>query len=87
LGEHVSGGAEEQARGSEILCGPMEQGLACSAGYSFSMSLCGEAFHELEVQSADISALAGALLQPSVSPASQQSTWITELLQSAALSQ
>jgi hypothetical protein len=55
---------------------PMEQGLACSTSYSFSKLWCGEAFHELGAQSADVSALPGALPQSSVSPASQQSPWI-----------
>jgi hypothetical protein len=39
---------------------------------SFSVSLCGEAFHKLGVQGAEVSALPGALPQSSVSPASQQ---------------
>jgi hypothetical protein len=74
------GGAEEWAGGSEIpqhaeqwLCGPMGQGLVCRTGCSFSLSWHGEAFHELGVQSAKVSALPGALPQPSLSPASQQS--------------
>jgi hypothetical protein len=86
--------AEGRARRSEIpwpveqwLCGPMGQGLVCSTSYSFSKLWCGEAFHELGVQSADVSALLGALPQPSVSPVSQQSPWFTELMQSAAVSQ
>jgi hypothetical protein len=41
-------------------------------GCSFSRSWCGEFFHNLGVQSAEVSALPGALPQPSVSPASQQ---------------
>jgi hypothetical protein len=52
LGEHGSGRFKEQAQGLEILrpaeqhlCGLMGQGLACSTGYSFSMSWCGEAVH------------------------------------------
>jgi hypothetical protein len=77
LGECSPGGAEEWAHGSEIpwpaeqqLCGPMGRDLVCSTGYSFSISWHGEAFHKLGVQSADVSALPGALPQPSVSPAS-----------------
>jgi hypothetical protein len=80
LGDRGLGGAEEWAKGSEIprpaeqwLCSPMGRGLACIAGCSFSKSRCGEAFLELGVQSADVSALPGALPQPSVSPVSQQS--------------
>jgi hypothetical protein len=60
--------------------------LACSTGCSFSKSWCGEAFHELWVQSANVSALPGALPQPSVSPASQQGPWFMELTRSAAVS-
>jgi hypothetical protein len=67
--------------------GPMGQGLTCSTGCSFSKSWRGEAFHELGVQSADVSALPGALLQPSVPPASRQSPWFTELTRSLAVSQ
>jgi hypothetical protein len=65
----------------------MGQGLACSAGCSFSKSWCGEAFHELGIQSADVSALPGALPQSSMSPASQQSPLFTEPMRSAAVSQ
>jgi hypothetical protein len=86
LGDHIPGGAEEWAKGSEIplwaeqeLRGPMGRGLACSASYSFSVLWHGDAFHELGAQSADVSVLSGALPQPSVSPASQQSPWIMEL--------
>jgi hypothetical protein len=50
--------------------GPMGWDLVCSTGYSFSVWWCGEAFHELGVQSADVSALPGVLPQSSVSPAS-----------------
>jgi hypothetical protein len=78
LGKHSPGGTEKQAQGSEILrpaeqwlCRPMEWGLVCSVCYSFSKSWRGEAFHELGVQSADVSALPCALPQSSVSPASQ----------------
>jgi hypothetical protein len=89
------GEAEDQAQGSEIpwpaeqwLRGPIWWGLACSTstGYSFSILCLGKAFHELGVQSADVSALPGALPQPRVSPASQQSPWSTELRRSAAVS-
>jgi hypothetical protein len=58
----------------------------CSAGYSFSISWCGEAFLEVGVQSADVLALPGALPQSSVSPASQQSPWVTEVRRSVAVS-
>jgi hypothetical protein len=88
------GRAEEWNQGSEIplsveqpLCRPMEWGLVCSAGFSFSKSWSREAFQELGVQSADVSIHPGALPQQSVSPASQQSPWFTELTQSAAMSQ
>jgi hypothetical protein len=87
------GVAEDQAQGSEVpwpaeqrLRGPIWWGLACSAEYSFSILWLGEAFHELGVQSADVSVLPGALPQPRVSPASQQSPWSTELRRSAAVS-
>jgi hypothetical protein len=87
------GEAEDQAQGSEIprpaeqwLRGPMGWGLTGSTGYSFSILWPGEAFHELGVQSVDVSALPGALPQPRVSPASQQSPWSTELRRSAAVS-
>jgi hypothetical protein len=52
LGELSLGGAEVQTQGLEIpwpaeqwLYGPLRQGLACSTGYSFSISWCGAAFH------------------------------------------
>jgi hypothetical protein len=69
------------------LCGPMGQDLACSASCSAIKSWCGEPFHELQVHSAKVSALPGALPQPSVSPVSQQSPWFTELTLSLAVSQ
>jgi hypothetical protein len=47
----------------------------------------GEAFHELGAQSADVSALPCALPHLSVSPASQQGPWVTELRRSVAVSQ
>jgi hypothetical protein len=82
------------ARGSEIpqlveqqLQEPMGQVLACSASCSVSKLWHGEAFHELGVQCAEDSALPCALPQPSVSPASQQCLWLTELTQSVAVSQ
>jgi hypothetical protein len=84
-----TGRAEEWARGLEIPL-PVEQwlhGLVCSASYSVHKSWCGEAFHELGVQSAEVLAIPGALPQPSVSPASQKSIWFTELMQSVAVSQ
>jgi hypothetical protein len=68
------------------LRGPTGQGLACSTGYSFSKSWHGEAFHELVVQSADVSALLCALPQSRVSPASQQSPWIMEVRRSVDVS-
>jgi hypothetical protein len=43
------------------------------AGCSFSRSWHGAGFHELGVQSAEVSALPGALPQPSVPPVSEQS--------------
>jgi hypothetical protein len=52
------------------LRGPMGWGLACTTSCYFSILWHGETFHELEAQSADVSALPGALPQPSVSPAS-----------------
>jgi hypothetical protein len=61
LGECSPGGAEER-----WLHWPMGQGLACSTGYSFSKPWHGEDFHKLGVQSADDSALPGALPQPSI---------------------
>jgi hypothetical protein len=66
---------------------PMGQVLACSASCSVSKLWHGEAFHELGVQCAEDSALPCALPQPSVSPASQQCLWLTELTQSVAVSQ
>jgi hypothetical protein len=63
----------------------MVWGLACSTGYSFSIWWCGEAFHELGVQSTDTSALLGALPQSRVSPASYQRPWITEVRRSVAV--
>jgi hypothetical protein len=45
-----------------------------------------EAFHKLGVQSADVSVLPDALPQPGLSPASQQTPWISELMRSAAVS-
>jgi hypothetical protein len=93
LGEHGPGGAEDWAQILEIpraaeqwLCGPREWGLVCRASYSFSISWHGEAFLELGVQSADVSALPGASPQPSVSPVSQQSPWFTELSRFSAVS-
>jgi hypothetical protein len=81
-----------RARGLEIpwhadqrLHGPMGWGLACSVGYSFSAWWCGEDFHELGVQSADVSVLPGALPQSSMFPASNQSPWIMEVRRSVAV--
>jgi hypothetical protein len=54
---------------------------------SFSVLWHGEEFHRLGVQGAEISALPGALPQPSLSPVSQQGPWFTELMQSASVSQ
>jgi hypothetical protein len=82
-----AGGLEIPQHAEQQLHGPMEWGLACSPGYSFSISWHGEAFHELGVQGADVSALSGALPQLSVSPAFQQSPWITEVRRSVAVSQ
>jgi hypothetical protein len=53
LADCGSGGAEEIPWPAELrLHGPMGWGLTCSAGYAFSISWCGEAFHKLGVQSA-----------------------------------
>jgi hypothetical protein len=94
LGECNPGRAEEQLQGLEIpwpteqrLCQPMGWGLACSACYSFSLWWHGEDLHELGVQSADVSALPGALPQPRMSPACQQSPWFTKLRRSVAVFQ
>jgi hypothetical protein len=84
LGERCPGGTVERAQGSEIpwpvkqrLRRPVGQKLVCSVNCSFSISWHGEAFHELGIQSTDVSALLCALPQPRVSPASQQSPWFT----------
>jgi hypothetical protein len=63
----------------------MGRGLVCSACYSFSVWWCGEASHELGVQSPDVSALPDVLPQSSVSPASYQSPWIIEVRRSVAV--
>jgi hypothetical protein len=68
-----AGGLEIPWHVEQQLCGPMGQGLVCSTVCSFSILWCGEAFHELGVQSAYVSALPGALPQSYVSPPSQQS--------------
>jgi hypothetical protein len=62
-------------------------GLACSISYSFSMWWHGEGPHALGFQSADVSGLPGAFPQSSVSPASYQSPWITEVRRSMAVFQ
>jgi hypothetical protein len=67
------------------LCGPMGQGLACSACYSFSIWWGGEASHELGVQSADVSALPGVLPHSIKSLASYQSPWIMQVRRSMAV--
>jgi hypothetical protein len=54
---------------------------------SFSVLWCGEDFHKLWVEGVKVSAVPGALPQPSVSPASQQVLWFPELTQSASVSQ
>jgi hypothetical protein len=80
-------GQRSRAKRSEIpwwrvkqqLSGPMGQGLACSACYSFSIWWHEEASHGLGVQSADVSALPDVLSQSSVSLAYYQSPWITEV--------
>jgi hypothetical protein len=64
------------------LHGPMGWSLASSVCYSFSIWWGGKASHELGVQSADVSALPGALPQSSMSPASYQSLWIMEVRRS-----
>jgi hypothetical protein len=86
-GECGPRGTEKWAQGLEIpwpaeqwLLRPMWGGLVCSTGCSFSKSWHG-------VQSADVSALPGALPHPRVSPSSQQSPRFTELRRSAAVSQ
>jgi hypothetical protein len=60
----------------------MGQGLESSTCYSFSIWWGGEASHKLGVQSADVSALPDVFPQSSVSPASYQSPWITEVRRS-----
>jgi hypothetical protein len=52
-----AGGLEIPQHSEQQLCGPIGQGLVCSACYSFSISWPGEASQELGVQSADVSAL------------------------------
>jgi hypothetical protein len=91
-GSTVLTGQRSRAGVSEIpqlveqqLHGPMVQGLECSASYSFSMWWHREVFHELGVQSADISASPGVLPQSSMSPGSYQSPWITEVRRSVAM--
>jgi hypothetical protein len=82
-------GPLEHGPGMPEGCGlhrPIGWGLACSTCYSFSILWPGEAFHELGVQSADVSALPGALPQLIVSPASQKSPWIMEVRRSVAVS-
>jgi hypothetical protein len=77
-------GPEGQGAGWSRAVAPRAYGVgtwwACC---SFSRSWCGEAFHDLGVQSAEISALPGALPQPSVFPASQQgpNSWSSHSLQ------
>jgi hypothetical protein len=85
-------GLSSRARGAEIqwplkqwLHGPMGWGLVCRAICCVSNSWGGEAFHELRVQSAKVSAPLDALPQPIVSSASQPSPSFTELMWSAAL--
>jgi hypothetical protein len=73
-----SHGADQQLRR------PMGWVLACSTSYSFSIWWRGEAFHELGVQRADVSAFPGVLPQSSMSPAPHQSPWITEVRRSVA---
>jgi hypothetical protein len=67
-GSTALAGQRSRARRSEIpwcveqwLCDPMGWGSACSTGYSFSIWWGREASQELGVQSADVSALPGAL--------------------------
>jgi hypothetical protein len=66
-------------------CGPVGLGLVCNTYYSFSMLWGGEAFQELGVQSADVSALLGVLPHSNKSPASCQIPWITEVRRSVAV--
>jgi hypothetical protein len=54
---------------------------------SFSVSWSKEAFNEIDVQGAEVSALPCALLQPSVSLAFQKVLWFPEFTQSASVSQ
>jgi hypothetical protein len=68
LGSTALAGLRSRAGGSEIpghveqwLPGHIGQSLVCSPCYSFSILWLGEDFHELGVQSADVSALSGAL--------------------------
>jgi hypothetical protein len=69
------------------LCRLLGWGLAYNASCSFNKLWCGEAYHELVVQSADVSALPFALAQTILYSASQQSPWFMELTGSAAVSQ
>jgi hypothetical protein len=85
LGEGGSGWTEERAQGSEIP--GLQRSSSAVPDCSSSKSWHGGAFHELGVQSADVSALPGALPQSSMSPVSQQSPWFMELTPSEAVSQ
>jgi hypothetical protein len=54
---------------------------------SLSVSWRGETFHGLGIQGAKVSTLPGASPLPSMTPASQQGPWFTELMLSASVSQ
>jgi hypothetical protein len=88
VGPASSGFAFLQGRGLAA-CGVEAWQMSAVLGpaCSFSVSWHGEAFHRLWVKGAKVSALPGALPQPSMSPASQQGPSFTELTQSAAVSQ
>jgi hypothetical protein len=58
--------------GSLVFCGVEARVDAWGPASSFSVSWHAENFHRLGVQGAEISALPHALLQPSMSPVSQQ---------------
>jgi hypothetical protein len=74
VGGRCPGGPAGQGLVGLLGGGPVGQRLVALCGWlptwSFSISWHGEVFHGLGVQGAKVSALSGALPQPSVSPAS-----------------